>query len=134
MGERDTSSDRALEERSKELFERSAGAIDAATRSRLTQARVRALQELGPERSVWRSSWLLPVGATAAAALAAWTLFMQPGALPEQSLQVAALGDLELLLGEEDLEMIEELDFYAWLEEQPEFDASAQPADGDGVG
>ena len=34
----------------------------------------------------------------------------------------APLGDLEILLGEEDLEMLdEELEFYGWLEEQPEF-------------
>jgi hypothetical protein len=36
--------------------------------------------------------------------------------------QSAALGDLEILLGDEDLEMLdEELEFYGWLEEQPEF-------------
>jgi hypothetical protein len=36
--------------------------------------------------------------------------------------QSAPLGDLEILLGEEDLEMLdEELEFYGWLEEQPEF-------------
>ena len=34
----------------------------------------------------------------------------------------APLPDLEILLGEEDLEMLdEELEFYGWLEEQPEF-------------
>ena len=38
------------------------------------------------------------------------------------AVQSAALGDLEILLGEEDLEMLdEELEFYGWLEEQPEF-------------
>ena len=44
--------------------------------------------------------------------------------------QQTALGDLEILLGEEDIEMLdEELEFYGWLEEQPEF-ANA----GDSVG
>jgi hypothetical protein len=34
----------------------------------------------------------------------------------------APLADLDILLGEEDLEMLdEELEFYGWLEEQPEF-------------
>jgi hypothetical protein len=47
-------------------------------------------------------------------------------------LQAASLGDLELLLGAEDLEMLdEEIEFYAWLEQQPEF---TPVENGDGVG
>ena len=57
----------------------------------------------------------------AATALVAWLVVWQtPPA--NDAVQSAPLGDLEILLGEEDLEMLdEELEFYGWLEEQPEF-------------
>jgi hypothetical protein len=45
---------------------------------------------------------------------------------------VAALDDLELMLAEDEFDMLEELEFYAWLEEQPELEVP-EPAD-DGVG
>jgi hypothetical protein len=135
MGKPDTSDERAFEERSKALFDASAAELDAATRSRLTRARVRALEELESSRAArWPGIWkspLLPAGAVAAAVLAALLVVSQRSPEPPP-VEVAALGDLELLLGEEDLELIEELEFYAWLEEQPEFDAGA--AAGDGVG
>ena len=53
-------------------------------------------------------------------AAAAWlVLWQQP---TPTDLRRAQLGDREILLGEEDLEMLdEELEFYGWLEEQPEF-------------
>jgi hypothetical protein len=117
-----------FEQSAKRAFDESVEALDAATRSRLTQARYRALEELKPARRVgWQWS-LAPVGTIAAAALAVWLTIGQPP--PADDLQETSLSDLELLLAEEDLEMLdEELDFYGWLEQQPEF-ASAD----DGVG
>jgi hypothetical protein len=118
--ERDTS---RFEQRTKRAFDDSVAALDAATRSQLTQARYRALEERKPAR---RRGWqwsLVPAGTLAAAALAVWlTVGQGPPAIEDAGLQVAALSDLEVLLAEEDLEMLdEELDFYGWLEEQPEF-------------
>jgi hypothetical protein len=110
-----------FERRTKRVFDDSVAALDAATRSRLTQARYRALEEPTSARNRrWRSA-LLPAGALAATALVAWLAVWQ---LPPSSDAVsgAPLADLEILLGEEDLEMLdEELEFYGWLEEQPEF-------------
>jgi hypothetical protein len=118
-----------FEQNTKRVFDESVTALDAATRSRLTQARYRALEELGPKR---RRGWqwsLAPAGTLAAAALVVWLTIGQVPP-PAEDLQGTSLGDLELLLAEEDLEMLdEELDFYGWLEQQPEF-ASAD----DGVG
>jgi hypothetical protein len=110
-----------FELRTKRAFDDSVTALDASTRSRLTQARHRALEELAPHRRQgWRTS-LLPAGAVAATAFAAWLIVSQPPSDPAD-VQAAQLGDLEILLGEEDLEMLdEELEFYSWLEEQPEF-------------
>ena len=111
----------SFERRTKRVFDDSVAALDAATRSKLTQARYRALEEQASARDRgWRSS-LMPAGTVAATALVALLVVWQApqgprGPDPEQ------LSDLEILLGEEDLEMLdEEIEFYGWLEEQPEF-------------
>jgi hypothetical protein len=115
-----------FERRAKRAFDDSVGALDGATRSRLTQARHRALDEQAHRRDRRWLSTLVPAGAVTATALVAWLFVWQP---PPEVVQDAALGDLEILLGEEDLEMLdEELEFYGWLEQQPEF------ANGDSVG
>ena len=112
-----------FEQRTKRAFDDGVAALDAATRSRLTQARYRALEE---RKSAPRRGWqwaFAPAGTLAAVALVAWfTVWQAPPATDNTGLQAASLVDLELLLAEEDLEMLdEELDFYGWLEEQPEF-------------
>ncbi len=119
MSDEKESSD--FERRAKRAFDDSVAVLDAPTRSRLTQARYRALEERAPRRDRgWRSA-LVPAGAIAAAALVAWLVVWQSPP-PSEDVHAAALGDLEILLGEEDLEMLdEELEFYGWLEEQPEF-------------
>lgn len=116
----DETNNSEFERRAKRAFDASVAALDAATRSRLTQARHRALAQRSPVRGGWRWS-LVPAGALAATALVVWfTVWQRPPA--SDAVQSAALGDLEILLGEEDLEMLdEELEFYGWLEEQPEF-------------
>ncbi|HEX7237367.1 MAG TPA: hypothetical protein VF405_10435 [Gammaproteobacteria bacterium] len=110
-----------LERHTKRAFDDSVAALDAATRSKLTQARHRALEEGASARDRgWRSS-LVPAGTLAATAIVAWLVVWQaPPPTPDVS--NAALPDLEILLGEEDLQMLdEEIEFYGWLEEQPEF-------------
>jgi hypothetical protein len=92
------------------------------------------LRELdaGGRRREWRWS-LAPAGVLAMAALAAWLLFWQQPATIDSGSAMTALGDLEILLGEEELEMLDEdIEFYAWLEEQPEFAAPAAADDGVG--
>jgi hypothetical protein len=116
-----------FETRTREVFERSVADLDGATRSKLTQARHRALQEL--ERPATERQWLAWRPQAAAAALvvvavgAGWLFIDSPAPLSPVD-AIAEVSDFELLLGEDDLELIEELEFYAWLEEQPEFQAS----------
>jgi hypothetical protein len=75
-------------------------------------------------------AWL-PAGAAAAAA--AVVLFVWQGTGVQQpDVGLAAIDDLEILLGEDEFDMFEELEFYAWLEEQPELELP-DPTD-DGVG
>ena len=116
----------AFERETKRLFDESVAGLDAATRSRLTRARHRALEELTPKRSRYLRFTLVPAGTLAATALVAWVVFQAPEPGPDEDW----LGDIEILAAEEDLEMLDEdLEFYDWLEEQPEF-ANA----GDGIG
>jgi len=116
----------AFERKTKRVFDESVAGLDAATRSRLTQARYRALEERKSTRSRRWGFTLVPAGTLAATALLAW--FMLPQGPVD--LQVTSVDDLEILLAEEDLEMLgEDLEFYGWLEEQPEF-ANAD----DGIG
>jgi hypothetical protein len=86
-----------------------------------------ALEELKPKRSYhWRFT-LVPAGTLAAVALVAFLVIQTR---PPEPPPADSLGDLEILLAEEDLEMLDEdLDFYGWLEEQPEFANG-----GDGIG
>lgn len=125
--------DTAFERRAKALFDDSVRGIDAATRARLGQARARALEELAPRTPRIARDWrLAAAGALATVALA---LYLVPWRAepPAAPMQANVLDDLELLLTE-DIEMFEaELEFYAWLEEQPELEAPSND-DGDGVG
>jgi hypothetical protein len=110
-----------FEQRTKRMFDDSVAGLDGTTRSRLTQARYRALEGLTPRRDRgWRWS-VVPVGTLAATALVVWlTVWQAPPTATD--VQTAPLADLEILLDEE-------LEFYGWLEEQPEFAAA-----GDSVG
>ena len=116
-----------FEQRTKQLFDDSVASLDAATRSKLTRARHRALEELGSAKARgWRWA-LVPAGGVAVAAVLAVLLFVQPRPPSEAGLlQASSLGDAEILLGEEDLQMLDEdIEFYGWLEEQPELEGAS---------
>ena len=105
-------------ERAKALLDDSADNLDAATLSRLNRARQAALaaRRKGPSRWAWSG-----VLAGAAAALFALAIGMHqrgaaPPSAPSSSLQA---GDIDVLTGDDDAELAENLDFYAWLEKQP---------------
>lgn len=93
--------------------------LDAATASRLNRARQRAL-DVGLRRRRTRG-WLPFALATATAVLLALTLTLRSSDPTLQAPTLAApavADDFELLAAGEDLEMIEDLEFYAWLEQQ----------------
>jgi len=123
-----------FERSAKQAFDASVRGVDAATRSRLVAARERALENAGGARSRLGWSWsLAPSGALAAAAIVAVLLFAPHPRPVEVGLQQLPSGDIELLLGQEDLAMLDDdIDFYSWLQDQPDFAPPA--ANGDGVG
>jgi hypothetical protein len=120
-----------FERRAREVFDASVDGLDAATRSRLNQARQTATAELERSR---RSPWLTwaPAGALAAAALVAVLLWRAPGSddVPAQQAQATAdpADAAEILAAGDDLDLAtEDLDFY-------EFVAAAADEPGKGVG
>jgi hypothetical protein len=122
-----------FERSAKQAFDASVRGVDAATRTRLVQARERALHGASGSRSGLGWSWsLAPSGALAAAAVVAVLMLAHhPRSTEVGPVQFGP--DLEILLGKEDLAMLDDdIDFYSWLEDQPDF---APPAgNGDGVG
>lgn len=105
----------SLATQAKELFDGSVERLDAATLSRLNQARHAALAELSGRRS--HGHWLrwVPVTGVAVAAVVAIMVMRGPNGvdIPVESVTST---DFEMLLDDESLEMLEELEFYSWLE------------------
>ena len=103
--------DDQLTDRARQHFDESVEALDAATLSRLNRGRQAALANAGRRRSRW-VLWA-PLSGVAAAALVAAVLLQLPQAdVPE----IAVAADLDILLGEESIDMLEDLEFYAWLD------------------
>ena len=112
---RDEGSER-LEQRAKALFEESVDRIDARTRSKLTQARYAALDEIKKGSTQWR--WLrAPVGGLAAVALVAVVIVTWQG-YRGPSEPAVPLDDFDIVADAENLEMLQDVEFYAWLDER----------------
>lgn len=122
-----------LLEDSKRLFDASVASVDAVTAGRLRAARQRATQEAAPRAWALRPRVWLP----AAVAAGLMAVLVMPGLQPtapegERGFGTVAATDLEILLGEEELEMLAELEFYEWLDLQDGGAAENEIADGVG--
>lgn len=105
-------------ERIRQQLDHSTRDLDAATLSRLNQARQAALQaarQPKPRPWVWPAT--LAGAFSLALAVAIWPRVVPQSVLPPDG--AASADDFSMLAGEEQLELYEELDFYAWLEAQP---------------
>ncbi|MFT5132175.1 MAG: hypothetical protein ACI9SC_000639 [Gammaproteobacteria bacterium] len=85
--------------------------IDAATQSKITQARHRALDQQANVRSI---KFWLPAGAVATACIALVMLSLVSKTTIDET---TPIDDFELISNIDDLELLEELEFYEWLEE-----------------
>jgi hypothetical protein len=107
-----------FEERSRQVFEESVERLDARTRSRLNQARQRALEEI--KKNSARRYWIgVPLGGLAAAALVAMVLIRgggEVGAPPENGSLM--LDDFDIVADTDSFEMIQDVEFYTWLADQ----------------
>lgn len=106
-----------LEGRSRELFNDSVERLDARTRSRLNQARQRALAEMNKGSA--RRHWLgAPLGGLAAAALIALILIRTGGEAPSVENAGAMLDDFDIVADADNFELIQDVEFYSWLADQ----------------
>lgn len=130
---RETKDAEQLERRANALFERSVAEIDATERARLREARREALAEL--RRPVFAAPRNL--GFAAAAAAVVLLVMLQSPQSPAPAAVDAQFGtmvaaDLELLLGDEELDMLAELEFYSWLDNQALGEGTEETQDGVG--
>jgi hypothetical protein len=103
--------DEQLAQQAKEAFDASVDRLDAATLSRLNRSRQAALEAAAKPNPIW-TSWMPATGVAAAVLIAVFAL-RGPGDIDVIS---APASDLEILLSEESIEMLEDLEFYSWLD------------------
>lgn len=102
-----------FEKKMKDRFDESVEALDAATLSKLNQGRHAALAQLQRPQRQW-SRWMPATGA-AAAILVAVVVLQSPTAVDEVA-AITSVTDMEILLGEDSIEMLEDLEFYSWID------------------
>lgn len=108
--------DEKLEANAKAAFDESVESLDAATLSKLNQGRQAALAELS--RSASSRQWLrwVPATGVATAALVTVMVIQSPSTVDGPTDVDPGITDFEILMGDDSLEMIEELEFYSWIE------------------
>lgn len=101
-----------------DLLRRSAEDIDAHTALRLNRARQAALEQF-PSRPR-AASWLVPAVSTAVLGALVVGLWFREENGPDVPAQarpaVESAADMDLLLADDSLEMLKDLEFYAWLD------------------
>ena len=113
----DRSADDAFAERARAVFDDSVESLDAETRSRLNRGRHAALEAAGDSRPLWRPLAWLPATAAAAAIAVVVLTANDPAMAP--AIQPPA-ADMEILLNGDDLEMLDDLEFYSWIDLETE--------------
>jgi len=103
--------DQKLIQHVREVLDESVANIDAATLSRIRQARARALAQR-PTRSTDWFGLLSGAVATACVMVFAVIIILQSPATP-----TTAAEDIDLISSSDNLELFEELEFYEWLED-----------------
>jgi len=114
MNERtDVTAEDAFAEKAKQRFDESVARLDGKTQSRLNQSRHAALAELDKGQPAW-VQWIPATGVAAAAVLAVVLWTGTPGT--DDLAAPAIANDMEILLTEDSLEMLEDLEFYSWID------------------
>ena len=107
--------ERLFIQRAKQVLDASADELDDLTLARLRAARARALEAATGGHEASTSRWLLPAGGLAASVVAGVVFVMLQGG-PVEVAPLFSTGDVELLTAAEPLELLEDLEFYEWLE------------------
>lgn len=105
----------ALARRARELFDQSVEELDAATLSRLNRSRHEALERAsGTGSRFLPRRWLPVTGLATAAAVALLVVTLDRGEL--EPVRSEAASDFEILLEGDEFEMLEDLEFYTWMD------------------
>ena len=111
-----------IEDRVRLALDEDVAGYDAALLSRLNRARQQALDEgLASRWRAARSPWLGWAAAASlllAVVLAPWPPASGPAPVPAAGTASTAGDDLDLLLAADEMDVIEDLEFYAWLQQQ----------------
>lgn len=121
---KDMTADSTFAGEAKQLFDESVEGLDGQTRSRLNRGRQAALEELETGRPAW-VQWAPAAGLAAAAifGVVLWT-----GNQPvDQLTPEASVADFEILLTQDSFEMLEDLEFYSWIDLDEDADESLEP-------
>ena len=131
MSDSDKTDDELFLQRAKSVFDQSVDDLDGAARSKLNQARNTAI-ELADAGAVDIGRWQRWVPATGIAAAAVVAVFVWNGSPRVDTVDQVPVSDFEILLTEDSFEMLEDLEFYSWLEIDTQLDAD--PDAGGNVG
>jgi len=123
---KDKVADEAFADKAKQLFDESVEGLDGETRSRLNRGRQAALNELTAGRSVW-VQWA-PAAGVAAAAVVAIVLWTGNPPVDELTPEASAT-DFEILLAEDSFEMLEDLEFYSWIDLDEDAEVAVEAED-----
>ncbi len=117
MNERDDSvrDDDPLIDKAKALFDESVSELDAATLSRLNRNRHEALEQAAEGRVTGHWNQWVPAAGVAAAAVFAVVIWTGDPPVDELT-PPAQASDFEIILDGDDFEMLEDLEFYSWIE------------------
>jgi hypothetical protein len=108
--------DKRFTESARVLFDDSVDKLDAATLSKLNQGRQAALAEAAATGSARQWQRWMPATGVAAAALLAVVVLRGPAPVDIPDTENPTVTDFEILMGDDALEMIEELEFYNWID------------------
>lgn len=115
-----------LEQRARDVFNQDTASLDAHTLSRLNQARQSALDVLRKEKTAAMPRWLMPAGSVAALALVATMAFhFTPSTSKSSGQTLSPLEDMEIIASSEDIELLQDVDFYDSLDSVDAGDSGA---------
>lgn len=115
-GDKTQRTDEQFVDHAKDLFADSVERMDAATLSKLNQQRQAAIAAAISGRTFGHWTRWMPATGVAAAALIAVLIMQTPATVDLPDVSDSAAADFEILLGDDSLEMIEELEFYSWID------------------
>jgi len=106
-------------ERSLALLDQSVEAIDASTLSRLARARQHALARRHAQRRAWVGFGAIGAAAVLVLAFGLTRHAARPGIAPTPAAPASAQADGDdIVVDDDNAELYDDLDFYAWLDAQ----------------